>query len=80
MEEMSWDRVGMPTGGRELNLLPKEPIESFWGALWLGIQPFLCFDPVMLTSHTYFTYFTYPFGNGFSYQVEPLEKRKTSNR
>ena len=32
------------TGGRELNLLPKEPIESFWDALWLGIQPFLCVD------------------------------------
>ena len=33
----------MPTGGKELSLLPKEPIESFWDALWLGIRPFLCF-------------------------------------
>ena len=23
--------------------MPKAPIESFWDALWLGIQPFLCF-------------------------------------
>ena len=22
-------------------MLPKEPIESFWDGLWLGIQPFL---------------------------------------
>ena len=29
---------------RELNLISNGPIESFWGALWLGIQPFLCFD------------------------------------
>ena len=28
----------------KLNLLPKEPIESFWDALWLGIRPFLCLD------------------------------------
>ena len=34
----------MPTGGRKFNLLPKEPIESFWDALWLGIQPFLSLD------------------------------------
>ena len=27
----------------KLNLLPNEPIESFWDALWLGIRPFLCF-------------------------------------
>ena len=27
----------------KLNLLPKEPIESFWDALWLGIRPLLCF-------------------------------------
>ena len=33
----------MPTGGSKLNLLPEEPIESLWDALWLGIQPFLCF-------------------------------------
>ena len=25
----------------KLDLLPKAPIESFWDALWLGIQPFL---------------------------------------
>ena len=30
----------MHTAGRELNLLPKEPMESFWDALWLGIRPF----------------------------------------
>ena len=42
--DLGW-RVGTPTGSRELNLLPKEPIESFWGGLWLGIQPFLCFIP-----------------------------------
>ena len=28
---------------RKFNLLPKHPIESFRDALWLGIQPFLCF-------------------------------------
>ena len=27
----------------KLDLLPKEPIESFWDALWLGIRPLLCF-------------------------------------
>ena len=32
-----------PTGGRRLNLLPGEQIESFWEAGWLGIQPSLCF-------------------------------------
>ena len=26
----------------KLNLLPNEPIESFWDALWLGIRSFLC--------------------------------------
>ena len=25
------------------NLLPNRAIESFWDALWLGIQAFLCF-------------------------------------
>ena len=30
--------MGRLTGGRELNLRPKEPIESFWDDLWLGIQ------------------------------------------
>ena len=28
----------------KLNLLPKEPIESLWDGLWLGILPILCFD------------------------------------
>ena len=28
----------------KLDLLPKEPIESFWDVLWLGIQLFLCLD------------------------------------
>ena len=28
----------------KLNLLPNEPIESFWDALWLGIRLFLCSD------------------------------------
>ena len=27
----------------ESNFLPKSSIESFWDALWPGIQPFLCF-------------------------------------
>ena len=27
----------------KFNLLPNEPIESFWDALWLGIRPLLCF-------------------------------------
>ena len=35
--------MGTPTGGRESNLLPKEPIESFWVGLWLGIRLLLCF-------------------------------------
>ena len=39
----SHSRIGTPTGGRELNLLPKEPIESFWDGLWLGIRLLLCF-------------------------------------
>ena len=26
----------------KFNLLPNEPIESFWDALWFGIRPFLC--------------------------------------
>ena len=34
----------------ELDLLPNEPIESFWDALWLGIQPFLCFYGAKLNS------------------------------
>ena len=34
----------------KLNLLPNEPIESFWDALWLGIQPFLCFYGAKLNS------------------------------
>ena len=41
---MSENRVGAPNGGRELNLLPKALIESFWDALWLGIQSFLCLN------------------------------------
>ena len=39
----SYSRIGAPPGGRELNLLPKEPIESFSDVLLLGVQPFLCF-------------------------------------
>ena len=27
----------------KLNSLPNEPIESFWDALWIGIQPFWSF-------------------------------------
>ena len=30
----------------KFNLLPNEPIESFWDALGLGIEPFLCSRPV----------------------------------
>ena len=33
----------MPSNEVRRNLLPNEPIESFWDAMWLGIQPFLCF-------------------------------------
>ena len=29
----------------KFNLLPNERLESFWDALWLGIQPFLRLDP-----------------------------------
>ena len=43
-DRTSYSRAGTHSGGRKLNLLPEEPIESFWDALWLGIQPFLCFD------------------------------------
>ena len=39
-------RIGTPTGGREFNLLPKEPIESLWDALWLSIEACLMFDGV----------------------------------
>ena len=41
---MSKNRDLASPNDRELNLLSKGLIESFWGALWLGIQPFLCFD------------------------------------
>ena len=27
----------------EINLLPEEPIESFWGGLWLSFLLFLCY-------------------------------------
>ena len=30
------------TNDRELHLIPKVPIESFWDGVWLGIQPVLC--------------------------------------
>ena len=33
----------MPSNEVRRNLLPNEPIESFWDVLWLGIRPFLCF-------------------------------------
>ena len=33
----------MPSNDARRNLLPNRAIESFWDALWLGIQPFLCF-------------------------------------
>ena len=42
-DRKSPSRAGTPTAGRKLNLLPEEPIENFWDALWLGIQLFLCF-------------------------------------
>ena len=32
----------MPSNEARRNLLPNEPIESFWDALWLGIRPSLC--------------------------------------
>ena len=28
---------------RKLNLLSNGAVQSFWGALWLGIEPFWCF-------------------------------------
>ena len=34
-----WKKVVEPCR----DLLPKEPLESSWDVLWLGIQPFLCF-------------------------------------
>ena len=34
----------------KFNLLPNEPIESFWDALWLGIRPFLCFTEIYETA------------------------------
>ena len=33
----------MPSNEVQRNLLPNEPIESFWDALWLELWPFLCF-------------------------------------
>ena len=27
---------------RKLNLLSNGAVQSFWGTLWLGIEPFLC--------------------------------------
>ena len=35
-----------PTCAREFVVLPARVIESSWVALWLGIQPFLCFRHV----------------------------------
>ena len=32
----------MPSNEARCNLLPNRAIVSFWDALWLGIQPFLC--------------------------------------
>ena len=29
---------------KSAHFMQKKLIESFWDALWLGIQPFLCFD------------------------------------
>ena len=34
----------MPSNDAQRNLLRNRVIESFWGALWLGIEPFLCFS------------------------------------
>ena len=36
----------------KFNLLPNEPIESFWDALWLGIRPFLAPMGVTLSAKT----------------------------
>ena len=33
----------MPPNDREFNLLSNGAVESFWDALWLGIEAFLCF-------------------------------------
>ena len=36
------DRLSSIAHDVKLNLLPSERLESFWDALWLGIQPLLC--------------------------------------
>ena len=41
----------MPSNEARRNLLPNEPIESFWDAMWLGIQPFLCFIVEVVELH-----------------------------
>ena len=45
----------------KFNLLPNEPIESFWDALWLGIRPFFCFCHVTFKriKHTCLISFSY---------------------
>ena len=39
---MSQNRDLASPNDRELNLMPKAPIESFWDALWLELWLFLC--------------------------------------
>ena len=41
--DMSQNRDLESPNDRELKLMPKAPIESFWDALWLELWLFLCF-------------------------------------
>ena len=38
------DRLSSITHDVKVKLLPSERLESFWDALWLGVQPFLRFE------------------------------------
>ena len=72
--------AGTPTGGRKLNLLPEEPIESFWDALWLGIEPFLCFIWLSIPTDIRVSRFTFgsdgsvcTFGTGYRFTLGSCE-------
>ena len=41
VSKISSDRMPIPSNEARRNLLPNEPIESFWDALWLELWPFL---------------------------------------
>ena len=40
VSKISLNRMPMPSNEARRNLLPNEPIESFWDALWLELLPF----------------------------------------